>query len=148
MPHVVGYARVSSGDQDLGPQRRRLSEDAGALRVFDDIVSDKHADRPGLSEMLDFCGTGDTVCVVRLDRFGRSLKEVLETIDILKARGLAFRSLEEDLDMTSAASELAFHFIGRIAHYESLLINENLGADNGAARTRDKLFGRRRVLTR
>jgi DNA invertase Pin-like site-specific DNA recombinase len=142
MPHVVGYARVSSGDQDLRPQRRRLTEDAGAIRVFDDIVSGKRADRPGLSEMLGFCETGDTVCVVRLDRLGRSLKEVLETIDLFKALGLAFWSLEEGLDITSAASELAFHFFGTIAHYECLLINEGLCDSNGSARTRNKPRGR------
>ncbi|MGE8126667.1 recombinase family protein [Methylobacterium sp. NPDC080182] len=148
MPHVVGYARVSSGDQDLRPQRRRLTQDAGAIRVFDDIVSDKRANRPGLSKLLEFCRTGDTVCVVRLDRLGRSFKEVLETIDLLKAHGLSFRSLEEDLDIASAGSELAFHFIGTIAHYESLLINENLRDDHCSSHARNKTFLRRTVSTR
>jgi len=125
MPDVLGYARVSTSDQNLQGQRRRLTEEAGAIRVFDDIVSGKSGDRPGLSEMLGVCRDGDIICVVRLDRLGRSLKEVLETIDLFKARGLAFRSLEERLDTSSAASEIAFHFIGPIAHYESLLIIEH-----------------------
>ncbi|MET3414885.1 recombinase family protein [Methylobacterium sp. 1030] len=141
MPNVLGYARVSTSDQDLNAQRRRLTEDAGAIRVFDDIGVDKRADRPGLSEMLGFCRTGDTICVVRLDRLGRSLREVLETIDPFKARGLAFRSLEEGLDIASAARELAFHFFGTIAHYECLLINEHSRDRNGSACARDKRHG-------
>ncbi|MEO0994937.1 MAG: recombinase family protein, partial [Pseudomonadota bacterium] len=105
---VLGYARVSTGDQDLAGQRRRLTE-AGALRVFEDTVSGKSFDRPGLRALLDFARPGDSLCVVRLDRLGRSLKELLETVDDLKARELAFVSLEERLDTGSAAGELVFH---------------------------------------
>jgi len=74
MPDVLGYARVSTSDQDLETQRRRLTQEAGAIRVFDDVISGKNFNRPGLTEMLGFCRAGDTICVVRLDRLGRSLR--------------------------------------------------------------------------
>lgn len=124
MPDVLGYARVSTSDQDLEVQRRRLRDEAGAIRVFDDVISGKSFDRPGLTELIGFCRPGDIICVVRLDRLGRSLKELLETVDMFKARGLAFRSLEERLDTSSAAGELVFHVFGAIAHFERRLIVE------------------------
>lgn len=98
MPDVLGYARVSTKDQDLEVQRRRLREEAGAIKIFEDVISGKSFERPGLAELLKYSRKGDIICVVRLDRLGRSLKELLETVDDLKASGLAFRSLEERLD--------------------------------------------------
>jgi len=142
MPDVLGYARVSTSDQDLEAQRRRLTQEAGAIRVFNDIISGKNFNRPGLTEMLGFCRAGDTICVVRLDRLGRSLKELLETIDAFKAHGLAFRSLEERLDTSSAAGELVFHVFGAIAHFERRLIIERTRDGIAAARARGKVPGR------
>ncbi len=141
MPDVLDYARVSTSDQDLEVQRRRLTEEAGAIRVFDDIMSGKGFDRPGLTEMLGFCRAGDTICVVRLGRLGRYLKELLETIDMFKSRGLAFRSLEERLDTSSAASELVFHVFGAIAHFERRLIIECTRDGIADARARGKVPG-------
>lgn len=74
MPDVLGYARISTSDQDLEVQRRRLREEAGAIRIFEDVISGKSFDRPGLAELLDYSRAGDVVCVVRLDRLGRSLR--------------------------------------------------------------------------
>ncbi len=142
MPDVLGYARVSTSDQDLEAQRRRLREEAGAIRVFDDVISGKSFTRPGLTELLSFCRPGDIICVVRLDRLGRSLKELLETVDTFKARGLAFRSLEERLDTSSAAGELVFHVFGAIAHFERRLIVERTRDGIAAARARGKVPGR------
>lgn len=142
MPDVLGYARVSTSDQDLEVQRRRLRDEAGAIRVFDDVISGKSFDRPGLTELLGFCRAGDIICVVRLDRLGRSLKELLETVDGFKARGLAFRSLEERLDTSSAAGELVFHVFGAIAHFERRLIVERTRDGIAAARARGKVPGR------
>lgn len=142
MPDVLGYARVSTSDQDLEVQRRRLRDEAGAIRVFDDVISGKSFDRPGLTELLTFCRSGDIICVVRLDRLGRSLKELLETVDSFKARGLAFRSLEERLDTSSAAGELVFHVFGAIAHFERRLIVERTRDGIAAARARGKVPGR------
>jgi DNA invertase Pin-like site-specific DNA recombinase len=142
MPDVLGYARVSTADQDLEVQRRRLQNEAGAIRVFEDIASGKHFIRPGLNELLQFSRPGDVICVVRLDRLGRSLKELLETVDAFKSRGLAFRSLEERLDTSSASGELVFHVFGAIAHFERRLIVERTQDGLAAARARGAKPGR------
>ncbi|SCX36149.1 DNA-invertase hin [Agrobacterium rosae] len=142
MPDVLGYAPVSTKDQDLEVQRRRLRDEAGAIQVFEDVISGKNFERPGLAELLKFSRKGDIICVVRLDRLGRSLKELLETVDDLKARGLAFRSLEERLDTSSAAGELVFHVFGAIAHFERRLIVERTRDGIAAARARGKRLGR------
>ena len=84
---MLGYARVSTADQDTSGQKDRLTE-AGAIRVFTDIISGSRAERPGLAELIDHARPGDSLCVIRLDRLGRSLKELLETVEDLKQRGI------------------------------------------------------------
>ena len=111
---TLGYARVSTHDQNPDAQSDRLIE-AGAIRVFTDIVSGKRFDRPALAELIDHARPGDRLCIIRLDRLGRSLRELLETVDGLKARGIHLISLEERLDTSSAAGELVFHVFGSIA---------------------------------
>ncbi len=139
---ILGYARVSTAEQDLEVQRRRLRDEAGTIRLFEDVVSGKSFDRPGLRALLNFARPGDVVCVVRLDRLGRSLKELLETVEGFKARGLGFRSLEERLDTVSASGELVFHVFGAIAHFERRLIVERTRDGIAAARARGKRPGR------
>ena len=138
---ILGYARVSTDDQDLAGQRQRLA-DAGAIRTFEDVVSGKRFDRPGLNDLIDHARPGDTLCVVRLDRLGRSLKELLETVDDLKRREVNFMSLEEKIDTASAAGELIFHVFGAIAHFERRLIAERTKDGIAAARARGTLPGR------
>ena len=140
---VLGYARVSTPGQELEVQRRCLRDEAGAIRVFDDTVSGSCFDRPGLVALLDHARPGDTVCVVRLDRLGRSLRELLETVESFKGRGLAFRSLEERLDTGSAAGELVFHVFGAIAHFERRLIAERTRDGIAAARAEGRKPGRK-----
>jgi DNA invertase Pin-like site-specific DNA recombinase len=123
MSDVLGYARVSTGDQDVAGQTMRL-EEAGAIKVFTDVRSGKSMDRPGLTELLAYARKGDTLAVVRLDRLGRSLAELISIVEQLKARGLALLSLEEKIDTSSAAGELIFHVFGAIAHFERRLIAE------------------------
>ena len=120
---IPGYARVSTHDENPAAQRDRLIE-AGAIRVFTDIVSGKSFDRPGLAELIDYARPGDRPCIIRLDRLGRSLRELLETVDGLKARGIHLVSLEERLDTSSAAGGLLFHVFSSIAHFERRLISE------------------------
>ena len=91
---ILGYARVSTADQSLEAQRSRLC-DAGAIRIFTDVASGKRFERPGLAELIDHARPGDRLCVTRLDRLGRSLRELLETVDGLKTRGIHLVSLEE-----------------------------------------------------
>jgi len=139
---ILGYARVSTGDQDVAGQTMRL-EQAGAIKVFTDVRSGKSMDRPGLTELLAYARPGDTLAVVRLDRLGRSLGELLTIVTALKERGIALLSLEEKLDTSSAAGELVFHVFGAIAHFERRLIAERTKDGIAAARAKGKLPGRR-----
>lgn len=93
MGGILGYARVSTGDQDVAGQTMRL-EKAGAIKVFTDVMSGKSMDRPGLADLLAYARKGDTLAVVRLDRLGRSLAELLVTVEKLHAQGVALLSLE------------------------------------------------------
>ena len=141
MTGILGYARVSTGDQDVAGQTMRLSQ-AGAIKVFTDIRSGRTMDRPGLEELLAYARKGDTLAVVRLDRLGRSLAELLATVTMLKERGIALLSLEEKIDTSSAAGELVFHVFGAIAHFERRLIAERTKDGIAAARAKGKRPGR------
>src|SRR5215207_9755971 len=142
MGEMLGYARVSTGDQDVAGQTLRL-ERAGAIRVFTDVRSGKSMDRPGLTELLAYARRGDTLAVVRLDWLGRSLAELLSSVTLLKERGIALVSLEEKIDTGSAAGELVFHVFGAIAHFERRLIAERTKDGIAAARAKGKRPGRR-----
>ena len=141
MGDVLGYAWVSTDDQDVDCQRRRLQK-ASAIRIFDDVISGKRFDRPGLTRLLDYARPGDSLCVVRLDRLGRSLRELLEVVDMLKERRIHFQSLEEKIDTSSAAGELIFHVFGAIAHFERRLIGERTKDGLTAAKARGRKPGR------
>jgi DNA invertase Pin-like site-specific DNA recombinase len=138
---ILGYARVSTGDQDAAGQTLRLQQ-AGAIKVFTDVMSGKNMDRPGLAELLAYARDGDTLAVVRLDRLGRSLAELLSTVARLRENGIALLSLEEKIDTSSAAGELVFHVFGAIAHFERRLISERTKDGIAAARARGKHPGR------
>jgi DNA invertase Pin-like site-specific DNA recombinase len=138
---ILGYARVSTGDQDVAGQILRLTQ-AGALKVFSDTRSGRTMERPGLDALLAYARQEDTLAVVRLDRLGRSLAELLATVAMLKNRGIALVSLEEMIDTNSAAGELIFHVFGAIAHFERRLIAERTKDGIAAARVRGKHPGR------
>lgn len=141
MQQSLGYARVSTADQDLSGQKDRLLQH-GAIRVFEDVISGKTFNRPGLAALLDQARPNDTLAVIRLDRLGRSLKELLETVDDLKAREINLISLEERIDTTSAAGELVFHVFGAIAHFERRLISERTKDGLASARKHGRVPGR------
>jgi DNA invertase Pin-like site-specific DNA recombinase len=141
MGDILGYARVSTGDQDVAGQTIRL-EQAGAIRVFTDVASGKSMDRPGFADLLGFARAGDTLAVVRLDRLSRSLAELLATVEQLKKRGIDLLSLEEKIDTSSAAGELIFHVFGSVAHFERRLISERTRDGIVAARAKGKKPGR------
>ena len=141
MPATLGYARVSTPDQDIAGQVMRLTT-AGAVRTFEDVVSGKVFERPGLTAMLEYVRAGDAIMVVRLDRLGRSLRELLEIVEQLKARDIALVSLEEKIDTSSAAGELVFHVFGAIAQFERRLIAERTRDGIAAARAEGKKPGR------
>jgi DNA invertase Pin-like site-specific DNA recombinase len=141
MGGVLGYARVSTEDQDVAGQTMRLTQ-AGAIKVFTDVRSGRTMERPGLDALLAYAREGDTLSVVRLDRLGRSLGELLTTVTMLKERSIGLVSLEEKIDTNSAAGELVFHVFGAIAHFERRLIAERTKDGIAAARARGKRPGR------
>jgi DNA invertase Pin-like site-specific DNA recombinase len=141
MVGILGYARVSTHQQDLESQRHRLRK-AGAIKLFTDIISGKIFNRPGLDELIAYARPNDLLCVVRLDRLGRSLKELLETVEHLKTNKIGLMSLEEKIDTSSAAGELVFHVFGAIAHFERRLISERTKDGIYAARLKGKIPGR------
>ncbi len=141
MPISLGYARVSTGDQDIAGQVIRLKA-AGAARTFEDVASGKVFDRPGLTALLDYARAGDALVVVRLDRLGRSLRELLDVVERLRERGVALVSLEEKIDTASAAGELVFHVFGAIAQFERRLIAERTRDGIAAARAEGRKPGR------
>ena len=142
MSASLGYARVSTGDQDLAGQVMRLKA-AGAARTFEDVISGRTFERPGLKALLDYARAGDALVVVRLDRLGRSLRELLDVVELLKQRGVALVSLEEKIDTSSAAGELVFHVFGStIAQFERRLIAERTRDGIAAARAEGRKPGR------
>lgn len=141
MSDILGYARVSTFQQDLESQRQRLKK-SGAIKIFEDVISGKIFNRPGLDELIAYARPHDLLCVVRLDRLGRSLKEMLETVEYLKNHQIGLMSLEEKIDTSSAAGELVFHVFGAIAHFERRLISERTKEGLNASRLKGKIPGR------
>jgi DNA invertase Pin-like site-specific DNA recombinase len=144
---LVGYARVSTDDQTLDPQRDALRA-AGCEWVFEDEgVSGATRRRPGLDEALSALGAGDVLVVWKLDRLGRSLSHLIEIVTALGDRGTDFRSLTEAIDTTNAGGRLILHMMGALAEFERSLISERTRAGMLAARRRGRHVGRPRVLT-
>jgi DNA invertase Pin-like site-specific DNA recombinase len=146
MAHLLGYARVSTLDQNDDLQRDAL-ESAGCYRVFTDKASGKLDQRPQLIAVLDQLRPGDTLVVWRLDRLGRSLRHLIETIKELADRGIAFRSLTEQIDTSTPGGRLIFHVFGALAEFERDLIMERSSAGLAAARARGRHGGRPTVMT-
>lgn len=142
----IGYARVSTDEQDLALQRQALSE-FGCERIFEDHgASGADAARPGLEDALSAANVGDTLVVWRLDRLGRSLGHLIEIVDQLGRSEIGFVSLFENLDGTSASGRLMFHVFGALAEFERALISERTRAGMAAARRQGRHLGRPRLL--
>ena len=144
---LVGYARVSTADQDLSLQLDAL-EQAGCERVFEERASGARSDRPVLAEAMDYVREGDVLVVWRLDRFGRSLKDLIANVEALRDRGVGFRSLAEAVDTTTAGGQLVFHIFGALAEFERELIRERTLAGLAAARARGRKGGRPPKMTK
>lgn len=143
---VVGYARVSTTEQDPALQHDALKE-AGAVRIFTDRASGATPARPQLTAALDFLRAGDVLTVWRLDRLGRSLRDLIAQIQVLEKQGIGFRSLTEQIDTTTAGGRLIFHVFGALSEFERELIRERTRAGLDAARARGRTGGRPRVMT-
>jgi DNA invertase Pin-like site-specific DNA recombinase len=142
----IGYARVSTHDQNIDLQRRAL-ENARCDRVFEDQVSGVAPRRAGLDRLLASITKGDILIVWRLDRLGRSLPHLIEIIQRLSRDGVEFKSLSENIDTTTAGGRLLFHMMGALAEFERSLIQERTRAGLSAARQRGVHVGRRPALS-
>lgn len=143
---IVGYARVSTVEQNLELQRDALRR-AGCEQIFEDYVSGATTERPGWGQARATLRAGDTLVVWRLDRLGRSLKHLIEVVTALDDRGVGFKSLQESLDTASSGGRLVFHIFGALAQFERELIQERTRAGLAAARARGRHGGRPRKLT-
>jgi DNA invertase Pin-like site-specific DNA recombinase len=146
MGHLLGYARVSTTDQQPRLQVDALKR-AGCYRVFTETASGTCADRPTLEQVLDQLRPGDTLVVWKLDRLGRSLRHLVDTITELAERGVGFRSLQEAIDTTTPGGKLVFHVFAALAEFERDLIRERTAAGLAAARARGRHGGRPSVMT-
>lgn len=142
----IGYARVSTSDQNLDLQVDALKR-ADCTRIFTDHgVSGCVRERPGLAEALSSLRDGDTLVVWRLDRLARSMRELTDSITALHARGIGFQSICEHIDVSSAFGEFVLHVLSAVAHFERALIVERTKAGMAAAKARGARFGRRHML--
>lgn len=146
MRDVIGYARVSTVDQNPQAQHEAL-DDAGATRIFVDHASGARADRPELAACLDYLRVGDTLVVWRLDRLGRSVAHLIDVVDQLRHRDIEFRSLTEGFDTTTSGGRLVFHVFAAVAEFERQLVRERTMAGLEAARRQGRTGGRPRSMT-
>jgi DNA invertase Pin-like site-specific DNA recombinase len=140
----IGYARVSTHDQTLNLQKDALAK-AGVTRIFTDTASGAKVERKGLDAALNYVRSGDTLVVWRLDRLGRSLKDLITTMTNFSERGIGFKSLTEQIDTTTSGGKLIFHIFGALAEFERNLIWERTQAGLTAARARGRTGGRPKV---
>jgi DNA invertase Pin-like site-specific DNA recombinase len=144
--YKIGYARVSTLDQNLSLQQDALKE-AGCEKIFIEQMSGAVTDRPALREALDYARSGDTLIVWKLDRLARSMKQLIETIEGLRLRGVGFRSVTEAIDTTTAQGVLVFHMFSALAEFERALIRERTRAGLAAAKRAGRTGGRPAKLT-
>jgi len=147
MGDLLGYARVSTQDQTLELQVDAL-EAVGCHRVFTEHASGAADDRVELANLFDHVRPGDTVVVWRLDRLGRSLRHLIDTVNALADRQVGFRSISENIDTTTSGGKLIFHIFGALAEFERELIRERTNAGLTAARARGRVGGRPSVMTK
>lgn len=140
---LIGYARVSTGLQNLDLQSDALTQH-GCTRIFHDKMSGTKKQRPGLEEALKYAREGDTIVVWRLDRLGRNMQDLIQIVNNLNERGIGFHSLQENLTMnnSNATGQLMFHLFAAFAEFERNLIEERSAAGRAAAKARGRLGGR------
>src|SRR5204863_7105627 len=143
---LVGYARVSTNEQILDLQKDAL-EKIGCTKIYSDVVSGAKEERKGLQEAMEYVREGDTLVVWRLDRLGRSLKHLIETITRLNNRKIGFKSITENIDTTTSGGKLVFHIFGALAEFERDIIRERTKAGLEAARARGRKGGRPNAKT-
>ena len=147
MGRLIGYARVSTGDQDLKLQLDALkTAECRDVDIYTDKASGARASRPGLDACVAALEPGDTLVVWRLDRLGRSMQHLVGLVEELLGKGIGFRSLQDGvIDTTTASGELMFNIFSSLAQFERRLIQERTQAGLAAARARGRLGGRRPI---
>ena len=145
----IGYARVSTGLQNLNLQEDRLNQ-YGCEKIFSDHISGSRSKRPGLDKAIEFARSGDTIVVWRLDRLGRNMEDLITLVNELNNRGVSFHSLEENItmDKSSSTGQLLFHLFAAFAEFERNLILERSSAGRMAARARGRYGGRPEKLNK
>lgn len=137
----IGYARVSTHEQDLALQLDALTKE-GCEKIFQEKASGAHRDRPELKAALSYMRKGDTLVVWKIDRLARSLKQLIETIESFQERGIGFKSLQDPIDTSSPSGKLVFHIFAALAEFERGVIRERTTAGLRAARERGRVGGR------
>ena len=145
----IGYARVSTGLQNLNLQEDQLNQ-YGCEKIFSDHISGSKSKRPGLDKAIEFARAGDTIVVWRLDRLGRNMEDLITLVNELNNRGVSFHSLEENItmDKSSSTGQLLFHLFAAFAEFERNLILERSSAGRMAARARGRYGGRPEKLNK
>lgn len=141
----IGYARVSTADQDLTVQIEDLKR-AGCERIYSDKASGAKADRPGFQQALDYMREGDVLVVWHLDRLGQSLIHLIDTLSLLEVRGIGFLSLKESMDTTTSVGRMIFRIFGAFAQFERALISQRTLAGLRASRAQGRRGGRPKAL--
>jgi DNA invertase Pin-like site-specific DNA recombinase len=143
---LIGYARVSTDDQNLNLQRDALQQ-SGCTQICEDHMSGSKSDRPGLKEALKYARDGDTLVVWRLDRLSRSLKDLIEMVNLLESKNIGLKSLQESIDTSSTSGKLIFHIFASLSEFERNLIRDRTQAGLQAARARGRKGGRPKSLS-
>ncbi|MDF7786527.1 recombinase family protein [Pantoea stewartii] len=143
---LIGYVRVSTNDQNTDLQRNALKS-ANCEQIFEDKISGKTSERPGLKRALRTLKAGDTLVVWKLDRLGRSMRHLVMLTEELRERGVNFRSLTDSIDTSTPMGRFFFHVMGALAEMERELIVERTRAGLSAAREKGRIGGRRRIMT-
>jgi len=140
-PMNIGYARISTSDQNLDLQTDALTG-AGCEKILSDVASGAKFDRVGLAEAMTYARKGDTLVVWKLDRLGRSIRHLIDTVNQLQAKGIGFKSLQENIDTTTSGGKLVFHIFSALAEFERDIIRERTNAGLVSARARGRFGGR------
>jgi DNA invertase Pin-like site-specific DNA recombinase len=143
---LIGYARISKGDDQSTALQLRALKDAGCKRVFEEAASGGRWDRPELHKMIDQLREGDVIMVWKLDRLSRSLKDLLHLLDRIEAANAGFRSLTESIDTTTPAGRMMMQMVGSFAEFERAMIRERTKAGLDQARAEGRIGGRRPKL--
>jgi DNA invertase Pin-like site-specific DNA recombinase len=145
-PYLLGYARVSKGDDQSNAAQLTALKRAGCARLFEEAASGGRWDRPVLQELMRQLRPGDVVVVWKLDRLSRSLKDLLHLMERIEAAGAGFRSLTEAIDTTTPAGRMMMQMVGAFAEFERAMIRERTRAGLAAARSEGRVGGRRPKL--